>query len=950
MDLRPPPDTPAPADRTASAHAAAGVPGVLNVPGVPRGKLAPPRCEFEPVLPRAAEVLLRTAVLAKLVLACAPAGYGKTVVLGHLHQALSARGQRCLWVSLDDRDTALASLAYLVEAALRQHLGTSAEPPALAMTDLGERIGNPRAEPDQLLQDLAALPGTTVLFIDNLHFCTDTQLPALLERLAFGSGPQLRLVLSATHALPLDGVRAKLELGAVELGPAQLCFDAASVAALLQRAGPPRPDDDTLARILALTEGWPAAVRLLQVLLSQTDETPDAVLARFSGDDHDIAQVLTRRVLAGFAPRVVQFLTQIALVREFSAELAQAMTGEAQAGAWIADLLQRNVLVFPIDRGRHWLRMHTLLRQHLLAEARRRLTPAQRRVLLERAARWHAERGDDPAALEAALAAPAVPLASHLLDRMARLVAGDQGRLSEYIQWVEQLVAAGCVLSLEAHAWYVWSLCFTLRQEQAQAAPDALDHRLAQAGELPHELSGMHARLRLLRVVAGVYLDALDLVCREAQAWLAQPRTPDALSVATVTTAAAMARLGLGDRRQARALMHNATAAVERTESGYGHAWVAVATACIDLTDGEPLAADRLLSRALPRVSAWLGPQALVIGSLDFVHARALLDMGRLEAARDKALRGLRRAGLHGVGETALHGLAACVALWQGEDDGPFALEALQAVARRYPSRVQQHLAVCQARRLLQLERVEEALALVDRLPALDTLGTPGTTLAAAAGLLAVEALLTRGRSRDALLQLERRLKAFQAAGSLREQIELHLLAVDLHVRADQLRPAQRALTLAVVLAVRRRLVRPFYERLPAIARVIARSRHQDFGFTQADELALLDDLRDACRAAGWLAPAAGAAPGDAGRATPRAAALSAATAGHQAEVGPLTPRELQLLELLGLGLANQHIADRLGLTVPTVKWHLSNLYAKLGVKSRAAALAKARTLNLLPR
>ncbi|WZB64581.1 LuxR C-terminal-related transcriptional regulator [Achromobacter xylosoxidans] len=60
------------------------------------------------------------------------------------------------------------------------------------------------------------------------------------------------------------------------------------------------------------------------------------------------------------------------------------------------------------------------------------------------------------------------------------------------------------------------------------------------------------------------------------------------------------------------------------------------------------------------------------------------------------------------------------------------------------------------------------------------------------------------------------------------------------------------------------------------------------------------------------------------------------------------TTRELELLALIEAGLSNQEIADRLTLSVATVKWHLYNLYAKLGVKNRASALARARSLNLL--
>ena len=75
----------------------------------------------------------------------------------------------------------------------------------------------------------------------------------------------------------------------------------------------------------------------------------------------------------------------------------------------------------------------------------------------------------------------------------------------------------------------------------------------------------------------------------------------------------------------------------------------------------------------------------------------------------------------------------------------------------------------------------------------------------------------------------------------------------------------------------------------------------------------------------------------------------SATACGAQVcESEALTRREIEMLIILEAGPSNQQIADQLRVSVQTVKWHLYNLYAKLGVKNRAAALAKARSLKLL--
>ncbi len=54
--------------------------------------------------------------------------------------------------------------------------------------------------------------------------------------------------------------------------------------------------------------------------------------------------------------------------------------------------------------------------------------------------------------------------------------------------------------------------------------------------------------------------------------------------------------------------------------------------------------------------------------------------------------------------------------------------------------------------------------------------------------------------------------------------------------------------------------------------------------------------------------------------------------------VDELRPSERKILELVAMGLVNKEIADRLGLTIGTVRWHLDNIYAKLHVHSRTEA------------
>jgi LuxR family transcriptional regulator, maltose regulon positive regulatory protein len=70
--------------------------------------------------------------------------------------------------------------------------------------------------------------------------------------------------------------------------------------------------------------------------------------------------------------------------------------------------------------------------------------------------------------------------------------------------------------------------------------------------------------------------------------------------------------------------------------------------------------------------------------------------------------------------------------------------------------------------------------------------------------------------------------------------------------------------------------------------------------------------------------------------------------AGPRPPLEPLSGSEIRVLRYLPTHLSAPEIADELSVSTSTVKTHLRNLYAKLGVHSRAEAVESARTLGLL--
>ncbi|MBI5354772.1 MAG: response regulator transcription factor [Chloroflexi bacterium] len=67
-----------------------------------------------------------------------------------------------------------------------------------------------------------------------------------------------------------------------------------------------------------------------------------------------------------------------------------------------------------------------------------------------------------------------------------------------------------------------------------------------------------------------------------------------------------------------------------------------------------------------------------------------------------------------------------------------------------------------------------------------------------------------------------------------------------------------------------------------------------------------------------------------------------------QSLIEPLSEREIQVLKRIAGGDSNEEIAAKLIISIKTVKRHISNIYAKLGVKTRTQAVALAHELKLI--
>ncbi|HKY91273.1 MAG TPA: LuxR C-terminal-related transcriptional regulator, partial [Nevskiaceae bacterium] len=889
----------------------------------------PPWFAFPIVRTQLFEALTKDAgPVAKVVSVVAPTGYGKTVLSTSLFEHFRGVGVHGCWVPLDDRDDSLERVLGVLESALGDP-ESEVHPTQVLIS--GDRPLEARVQ--ALLDRIALLPEPSLVCLDNLGYCTDETLAYLLDRLVFRTPRSVSFLFSSTQEIPFNASRAKLEGRLREVRSGDLSLTPNEIRDLLGAELCARLGDAAVQQLVRQTEGWPAAVRLAQIILSAAEQPLDA-LARFSGADEDLADLLNRQALAGFPPEARAFLLAIAPLRSFCVELCRHATGDEDAARHVSHLLRRNVFMIPLDRNRNWYRLHGLFREFLVGEAERALPPEHRQRVLERAAEWFERAGDWPEAIDYALAGNALDLASRALDRVASVFVRDRGDLRQFIEWIEQIQSRGGVVGWEADLWYVWALVFHRRYDTARVHGDRLARRFeteqAKGGDT-HALADLRRRVELIRICADVFTDRLAESYEPARKWLAGVASDDPFNVATVACAVGIFLSSEHRFTEARQAMRGAQAAIGQANSAYGVGWVSLLNAMISVYEGDFAGVHDDLIAILGRARATLGDGG-ISGTISLVASKCAIEMTLDDEAADLVAGGLRWAQTHGIPDTAAFGLDAALKLWPGADTADLSIGALREIAASYSTRLNLMLSCMIVQRLVRLGRLEEALAEAAQIglsvsgesagaidPALSSSARGRDLLAAAQ----VDLLIAGGQLKRAEVLVAEETKLAKREGRHARLVELALCEVAIAICSHNPQPAARHLTRAVSLASRRRILRPFRDRGELIAGLVNDTKPQSWGFATDEERRCFVEV---CR----MLPLSNAGLLD---------QIGQVQGGSQLRETP-TARELELLGLIEAGLSNQQLADRLNVSVATVKWHLYNLYAKLGVSIRSAALA----------
>jgi LuxR family maltose regulon positive regulatory protein len=828
-----------------------------------------------------------------VTLMCAPAGYGKTLLLADWVEQTGSADKAWITLDVDDNDA-----GRFWTAVLSAVCACADVPAASRLHDL-----TPPGTPDlagflaEVIDAFAALPAPLYLILDDLHEILGDETLHGITTLIRHQPKNARLVLStrADPPLPLARLRMQGRLG--ELRARELRFSHDDAAELLRLADVGL-DDDQVRRLVGQTEGWPAGVRLAARSLRDVTDR-DAFLAEFAGDDRAIADFLVSEVLARLPADTTDVLRLVSVCDEVTPALAVALTGQEDAGAILAGLERDNSLVLGVGADRQWFRTHPLLRSYLQADLVRQ-RPGIVAKLHETATTWfvaqeradkafdHVTLGEENRGLVELLCHHAAPLL---------LTGDDHQAVRRALRKVGTEAVAGTpLLTLVSALAHVTAGEFAEAQAALRSASSPVEPDAEQAS--------------LQRLVMTTHA-------------LACGRAPDAdpadwcgiVADQEGTALEAWARLGLGwtllCTGQGPEARRELTAAADLARE-HGLDYVAMhslsALGMLSCSDGTLTAVEPACAEAVAiadahgwRQSPWLAADHIMIG---LARLMSLDPAGTLDRMRHAA------AALTEPAEPRLSYLIGMLtgAAWFDTGRRQEGLWLMRVARRdlgsmRMPAPALVAGAMLEFRCALELGQDTQAVVSWVR----DHVGD-----VADMNLMHAWTSFGHGDTDAAEAALHAMVTGSRPALCPTTPLEARLLETALDIHHDRRTRARSTLDAALLLAEPATLVRPFRQADIAVRQLL---REQVGGF---------------------------------GRTNGFAAHVSHAVSvvDGQPDDG-LTNREHTVLALLSSPQSLHEMASDLSLSVNTVKTHVRAIYAKLGVNTRRAAVLAARHLGI---
>ncbi|KAA6486284.1 transcriptional regulator [Agrobacterium sp. ICMP 7243] len=890
-------------------------------------RFQPPSAGNEHVRRRGLLALLQRSGLRRLTTIVAPAGYGKTSLAAQWYEMFKSQGAQAVWIPLDPEDGdqsrfLLALLESLQKLLPDERKGSDANsmPVASLLSALVTRLRRIR-EP-------------IVLFLDDYHFAQNDATESLMAKLLAASDlghVKFVLISRSPPRFPTSALRLNSELK--QIGVADLSFsDMEAQEFFGSRAK--KLTSEQISELNQRTEGWAVTLQMVRVLVNDNMDS-SAILSSFDGSNAEMGRYLSEQVFSSLPEDIQHFLTESAALPAVSRPLIGAVSAQDNAVALFNRLGDHALPIAVLDGQGTWIRYHPVFNSYLKEEAER--LGIDTRQILRKAAHWFESGGDCDAAVRHALLAADATLAAQIIERAGgwrRVYAKTRGGTALF----QTLIAKAADINLADFPLTTLGLS-VINAKAGQL--DAANHYLALAERAAATMGEKLAQdLRVVRVLLSLYTDrwatTADLSALEAD--LSQDSGMEPIHRALALNMLSYNFLIRTDLERA---LHYGQLSIRSfrdagADFGAMHLYTHIGQAAF--FSGDSASAADAYRSLITEAQANIG-KGCDLDAISHVLQSELLSMnGDRQAAAAVLAWALPHLERH---DTWFDLLAAGIMAQQrilrlnGEIMAAHAAidSARSAAKRRGFDRLIRLIDGERAALLLASGDINEAVRYAEvsgfgaESISSDTANDFAVNLRGnVPALLWTRIYLAQGEIARARSTFDRLIKCQSRELHVPRRIELGFLDIRLLLaEGDEATAAARLSEMMLSLPV-------------ADYRAILLIEGPEFG-RRLCQLAASRGVPDVVmqRLERLQDVVAGASAQDSDL-------LSVPTAA----TGGLTDRERSVLRLLSAGLSNKEIGRKLDLSNNTVKFHLRNIYAKLNVTTRTAAVTMARDTGIL--
>lgn len=903
-------------------------------PSLLRTKLVPPGTAHA-LVPRHRLSVDRNRILARrLVLIAAPAGYGKTTLLGELHRCVAEAGVKVGWFSLDRNDNDLTQfLGHFIAA-----IAPGNNPASTATFGLlgGGVNVSPTVLRNAFLNDVAALAEPTCIFLDDFHLIADSSVLEVVDAVLRSPIAHLHLVIGSRSQqnLPLGWLRVQGQLEILDAK--ELGFNEQETEAFFKLSNAGNVSQEEILTVQRKTEGWAAGLQLAAIALSHQRSRAE-FMRSFSGATTSVSEFLAEEVFRAQAPEIQQFLLATSILDRFNTELCNAVVCVGSAREMINRLANLNLFIFSLDHENNWYRYHHLFSDWLRKKLREEF-PADLPSYHLRASAWFEKQDFPVEAIEHALSAGALDRAAQLLEGFSnRLFSeGKTATLLAFSSRLPDRMLDRMPLLLLDCAWNS-ELCWRFAEAKALLARvrTELDRRLQDNLPQASDTRQVAAKLAHREMMLALLTDDVLSAKRSAEEWLEAEHTRDPFMCASAGTA-----VMYGNREQYVCANVSTTGKILSDlffEGGaiYGIPFHESVVGGTHLLAGNLDRAEEAYSRALSMAEELHGSRSALYALPASLMAELRYERNQIDAAWT-TLSSLDSAGDLGFMDKLIAYYVTTARILAVKGEFTNAMEVLEegtSVAERYRfDRLSANILNETTRQLLHLGRTRDAEQLLagerfQRLMQSKLAPKDGvTTLNEHLALARARVMLSGDAAAEAVALLKQWHSFVLSRRCHRATIRTGILLAKALLRLGNRVSARRMLVDLLQIGASAGFVRPFIDEGIEIVELL-----QEIHTVGSQEALLGSDYLASIVTAGTGRDAVAAEP------SPRSD--TAALAG-------VTSREIQVIMLGARGLQNNDIAKTLSLAESTVKWYWQKVFEKLAVNRRTDAINKARTLR----